>query len=107
MESAAVALIKGGLRGIVRARHLSRATVPNIRQGLFFAFIFNAPGVPIAIAAGVFYPLVRASAQPDDRQRGDECELGPSYRQFASAAQSGVVIVPQRIGRGMSPSPSR
>jgi P-type Cu+ transporter len=44
MESAAVALIKGGLRGIVRARHLGRATVPNIRQGLFFAFIFNAPG---------------------------------------------------------------
>ena len=54
MESAAVALIKGGLRGIVRARHLSRATVPNIRQGLFFAFIFNALAVPIA--AGVLYP---------------------------------------------------
>jgi P-type Cu+ transporter len=54
MESAAVTLIKGDLRGIVRARHLSRATMANIRQNLFFAFIFNALAVPIA--AGVLYP---------------------------------------------------
>jgi Cu+-exporting ATPase len=54
MESAAITLVKGDLRGIVRARHLSRATMRNIRQNLFFAFVFNAAGVPIA--AGVLYP---------------------------------------------------
>jgi Cu+-exporting ATPase len=55
MESAAVTLVRGDLQGIVRARHLSRATMRNIRQNLFFAFVFNALAVPIA--AGVFYPL--------------------------------------------------
>jgi Cu+-exporting ATPase len=55
MESAQVTLVKGDLRGIVRARHLSRATMRNIRQNLFFAFVFNALAVPIA--AGAFYPL--------------------------------------------------
>jgi P-type Cu+ transporter len=54
MESAAVTLVKGDLQGIVRARRLSRATMANIRQNLFFAFIFNALAVPIA--AGVLYP---------------------------------------------------
>jgi Cu+-exporting ATPase len=54
MESAGVTLVKGDLRGIVRARRLSRATMRNIRQNLFFAFIYNAAGVPIA--AGVLYP---------------------------------------------------
>ena len=54
MESAAVTLVKGDLGGIVRARHLSRAVMRNIRQNLFFAFIFNAAGVPIA--AGLLYP---------------------------------------------------
>jgi Cu+-exporting ATPase len=56
MESAQVTLVKGDLRGIVRARQLSRATVRNIRQNLFFAFGYNALGIPIA--AGVFYPLL-------------------------------------------------
>jgi P-type Cu+ transporter len=56
MESAQVTLVKGDLRGIVRARQLSRATVRNIRQNLFFAFGYNALGIPIA--AGVFYPLI-------------------------------------------------
>jgi len=55
MESAGVTLIKGDLRGIVRARRLSRATMRNIRQNLFFAFIYNALGVPIA--AGALYPF--------------------------------------------------
>jgi Cu+-exporting ATPase len=55
MESAEATLIKGNLRGIVRARHLSRAMLYNIRQNLFFAFIYNAIGVPIA--AGVLYPF--------------------------------------------------
>jgi Cu+-exporting ATPase len=54
MESAGVTLVKGDLRGIVRARRLSRATMSNIRQNLFFAFVYNALGVPVA--AGVLYP---------------------------------------------------
>ena len=54
MESAGVPLVKGDLRGIVRARALSRATMANIKQNLFFAFIYNAIGIPIA--AGVLYP---------------------------------------------------
>jgi Cu+-exporting ATPase len=48
-------LVKGDLRGIVRARRLSRATMRNIRENLFFAFIYNALGVPVA--AGVLYPI--------------------------------------------------
>jgi Cu+-exporting ATPase len=55
MESAGVTLVKGDLRGIVRARRLSHATMRNIRQNLFFAFIYNVAGVPIA--AGVLYPF--------------------------------------------------
>ena len=55
MESAGVTLLKGDLRGIVRARRLSRATMRNIRQNLFFAFVYNSIGVPIA--AGVLYPF--------------------------------------------------
>ncbi len=54
MESASVTLVKGDLRGIVRARRLSRSTMANIKQNLFFAFIYNAAGVPIA--AGLLYP---------------------------------------------------
>jgi Cu+-exporting ATPase len=54
MESAGVTLVKGDLTGIVRARNLSRATIANIKQNLFFAFIYNALGVPIA--AGILYP---------------------------------------------------
>ena len=55
MESAGVTLLKGDLRGIVRARRLSEATMRNIRQNLFFAFFYNAAGVPVA--AGVLYPF--------------------------------------------------
>src|ERR1700716_2986445 len=54
MESADITLLKGDLRGIVRARRLSQATMRNIRQNLFFAFIYNAAGIPIA--AGILYP---------------------------------------------------
>lgn len=55
MESAGVTLVRGDLMGIVRARRLSRATMRNIRQNLFFAFLYNALGVPVA--AGVLYPI--------------------------------------------------
>jgi Cu+-exporting ATPase len=62
MESAAVTLIKGDLQGIVRARRLSRATMRNIRQNLFFAFVFNALAVPIA--AGALYPAIGLLLNP-------------------------------------------
>ena len=55
MESAGVTLVKGDLRGIVRARLLSRATMRNIKQNLFWAFVYNSFGVPVA--AGVLYPF--------------------------------------------------
>ena len=62
MESAGVTLVKGDLRGIVRARKLSRATMRNIRQNLTFAFLYNALGVPIA--AGLLYPFSGALLSP-------------------------------------------
>jgi Cu+-exporting ATPase len=62
MESAGITLVKGDLRGIVRARRLSRATMKNIRQNLFFAFVYNALGVPVA--AGVLYPLTGLLLNP-------------------------------------------
>ncbi len=62
MESAGVTLIGGDLQGIVRARRLSQATMRNIRQNLFFAFIYNALGVPIA--AGVLYPFIQLLLNP-------------------------------------------
>ena len=55
IESADVVLVKGDLRGIVRARRLSRGTMRNIRQNLFFAFVYNTLGVPLA--AGILYPF--------------------------------------------------
>lgn len=62
IESASVTLLKGDLAGIVRARALSDATVGNIRQNLFFAFVYNAVGVPVA--AGVLYPLFGLTLSP-------------------------------------------
>ncbi|MFI5105252.1 MAG: copper-translocating P-type ATPase, partial [Terriglobales bacterium] len=62
IESADIALVKGDLRAIVRARNLSRATMRNIRQNLFFAFIYNLLGVPIA--AGILYPFFGLLLQP-------------------------------------------
>jgi Cu+-exporting ATPase len=62
MESASVTLVKGDLRGIARARKLSRGTMSNIRQNLFFAFIYNAIGIPLA--AGVLYPFVGVLLSP-------------------------------------------
>jgi Cu+-exporting ATPase len=62
MESAGVTLVKGDLRGIVRARRLSRATMRNIKQNLFFAFVYNMLGVPVA--AGVLYPILGILLSP-------------------------------------------
>jgi Cu+-exporting ATPase len=62
MESGGITLVKGDLAGIVRARKLSRATMRNIRQNLFFAFLYNSLGVPIA--AGVLYPLLGLLLSP-------------------------------------------
>jgi P-type E1-E2 ATPase len=62
MQSAGVTLVKGDLNGIVRARRLSAATMSNIRQNLFFAFIYNAAGVPVA--AGVLYPFLGVLLSP-------------------------------------------
>jgi len=62
MESAGVTLVKGDLRGIVRARRLSRRTMANVKQNLFFAFVYNAAGVPIA--AGVLYPAFGVLLSP-------------------------------------------
>jgi Cu+-exporting ATPase len=62
IESAGVTLVKGDLRAIVRARRLSRATMKNIRQNLFLAFVYNALGVPVA--AGVLYPFTGLLVSP-------------------------------------------
>ena len=62
MESAGITLVKGDLRGIVRARRLSRATLRNIKQNLAFAFLYNALGIPVA--GGVFYPVLHCLLSP-------------------------------------------
>ena len=62
IESAGITLVKGDLNGLVRAIKLSRATMGNIRQNLFFAFVYNAVGVPIA--AGVLYPVTGLLLSP-------------------------------------------
>jgi Cu+-exporting ATPase len=62
MQSAGITLVQGDLRGIERARRLSRATMRNIRQNLFFAFVYNALGVPVA--AGVLYPVLGVLLSP-------------------------------------------
>ena len=62
IESADVTLVKGDLRGVVRAIRLSRTTMKNIRQNLFFAFVYNALGVPLA--AGILYPFVGLLLSP-------------------------------------------
>jgi Cu+-exporting ATPase len=62
MESAQVTLVKGDLGAVLRARRLSQATVRNIRQNLFFAFVYNGIGVPLA--AGVLYPWLGIALSP-------------------------------------------
>ena len=62
LQSAGITLVKGDLGGIVRARNLARATMANIRQNLFLAFVYNALGVPVA--AGVLYPVLGTLLSP-------------------------------------------
>ena len=90
MESAGVTLVRGDLRGIVRALRLSRATMRNIHENLFFAFIYNIIGIPIA--AGVLYPVVRCDAQSNDRERRDEPELGFGHRQRVAPAHPQALV---------------
>ena len=85
VESAGITLVKGDLNGIVRARTLARATIRNIKQNLFFAFVYNALGVPVA--AGRALSRFRDAAVPHDRRRGHEPVVGIRDRQFAQAAR--------------------
>ncbi len=62
IESAGITLVKGDLQGVVKARQLATATIRNIKQNLFFAFIYNVVGVPIA--AGVLYPITGSMLSP-------------------------------------------
>ncbi len=62
VESAGITLLRGDLSGIVRARNLARATLRNIRQNLFFAFVYNGAGIPVA--AGILYPLTGTLLSP-------------------------------------------
>jgi Cu+-exporting ATPase len=65
MEAGGITLLKGDLRGILRARHLSKSTMRNIRENLFFAFVYNVVGVPLA--AGVLFPAFGLLSEPNDR----------------------------------------
>ena len=94
MESAGVTLVKGDLRGIVRARRLSRSTMRNIKQNLFFAFIYNTAGVPIA--AGVLYPAFGLLLSPHHCGGSDELQLAVGGRQRAAPAAGGAVNVATR-----------
>lgn len=107
IESAGVTLVKGDLAGIARARKISQATMRCIRQNLFFAFIYNGAGVPIA--AGALYPVF-GIFESDDRRRGDVGEFRFRNRQFAAArpheslkvvliAEDASAVVSLAIGR--------
>ena len=87
IESAGVTLVKGDLRGIVRARRLSQATMRNIRQNLFFAFVYNVLGVPIA--AGVLYPFVGLLLSP---------MIASAAMTFSSVSVIGNALRLRRIG---------
>ena len=94
IESAGVTLIKGDLSAIARARTLSAATMRNIRQNLFFAFIYNALGVPVA--AGVLYPAFGLLWSPIIAAGGDGPELGLGGRQPHSCSMLSIRRQPTR-----------
>ncbi len=87
MESGGITLVKGDLRGIIRARNLSKATMRNIRQNLFFAFIYNLLGVPIA--AGVLYPFFGLLLRP---------VFAAAAMSFSSVSVIGNALRLRRIG---------
>jgi Cu+-exporting ATPase len=87
MQSAGVTLIKGDLRGIVRARTLSRATMGNIRQNLVFAFMYNTLGVPLA--AGVLYPVFGVLLSP---------MIASAAMTFSSVSVIGNALRLRRVG---------
>jgi len=89
MESAGITLLGGDLMGIVRARKLARATLSNIKQNLFFAFAYNALGVPVA--AGLLYPRYGDVAVADDRSSGDEPVVRLRHHERAATAADRVV----------------
>ena len=89
IESAGITLVKGDLRGIVRARRLSRATMRNIRQNLFFAFIYNTAGVPDCRGRPV--SILRDTLIAHDRRRGHELQLGFGDRQFAQTQEGDLM----------------
>ena len=118
MASAGITLTKGDLTGIVRARKLSAATMRNIRQNLFFAFLYNAAGVPIA--AGALYPLFGLLLSPTigaaamalsfgQRSSPTRCGCGTlrcrkrrflrpsSRRAFMGAAHVGLAVLPYPV----------
>ena len=105
MESAGITLLTGDLTGILRARRLSQAVMRNIRQNLFFAFIYNAAGVPIA--AGLLYPVLRHPAVADRRRGGDGAVLGQRDRQCAAAARPRDCKTPVRRSRDISAATAR
>jgi P-type Cu+ transporter len=89
MESGGITLLKGDLEGILRARKLSQATMRNIRQNLFFAFLYNSIGVPIA--AGVLYPVFGLLLSPDSGRGRDELQFGVGNHKLAALAEGEAV----------------
>ena len=89
MESAGVTLVRGDLRGIVRARRLGRATMRNIRQNLVFAFVYNVARRPDRGRRAL--SGVRLVAEPDARERRDEPELRVGHHQRVAAPRSAIV----------------
>ena len=79
MEAGGITLLKGDLRGILRARHLSKSTMRNIRENLFFAFVYNAVGVPAC--SGCAVPCLRVALEPDDRRGRHELQFCLGDRQ--------------------------
>ena len=92
MQSAAMTLVKGDLQGIVRARRLSRAVMRNIRENLFFAFVFN--GLAIPIAAGVLYPAFGLLLNPMIASAAMSLEFGARHQQRTAPAQRAPVESP-------------
>ena len=109
IESAGVTLVNGDLRGIARAIRLSRATMANIRQNLFFAFVYNLVGEYQSPPAAL-YPHFGIGPQPDDRGGGHEPELGLGRLERA-AASAGQALASARAqpgcrrGRPWHPTP--